>query len=200
MGIRSTGRAESRLVQVARGGICAALTAFLLAIPVGAAAQEEFGSGPDVDTSFTDLPTATLLEIMADIDDTLIARGVLPDTIDPAAAYAAHLAIKALELSAAESDFVGQDGVRYRIVAVRRKELDAPLETAPLGDLASRPFDQLIIVVFQRDFQLERAVIAPIASIEAAARDDGAVALNDALWDAQGMDDVTSLLYVAATE
>ena len=160
-------------------------------------------SASDGYMSFEELPTPVLMEIMADINDVLRRRGVLTGYGDPTAAYAQRLAVEALALRAGEGGagkLTAPDGARYRLVAVRRPQGDAPLEAAMLSGLSPASVDQLLLVVFRRDYQLERAVIAPVEVAKSLARANGEIlALDDALWSADGVKDVTSLLVVASS-
>ncbi len=180
---------------MARALVCGA--AFYVGGAASAQAEET--------TLFSDLSTPELLELSADLGEELRTRGVMPNYADPSREYARHLAVRGLELATEPSGLVDSQGLRYRIMGVRRIEGGGPLRSGPLDDLAAANFDMLVIVVFRRDFQIERASLAPIDVVRelATAPDPTAeptLALDDSLWSAAGVIDVTGPMYLAASQ
>lgn len=156
-------------------------------------------------TLFSDLSTTELLELSADLGEELHRRGVMTDTRDPSRDYARHLSVRAFELSGAPGGYEDTGGLRYRIEGVRRLRGREALVTGPLDDLSTAEYDFLVIVIFRRDFQIDRAAMAPIDVVRelAAAPDptaDPTITLDEAFWATAGVEDVTGFMFLAASE
>lgn len=178
-------------------GIAASVFVFGGLLPAPQALAEE-------PTLFADLTTPELLELTADLGDELRTRGVMPDFLDPSGDYARHLAVGALQLRGESGAFVDEDGARYRIDGVRRLSTRQDLRTGPLGDLSPANYDYLVVVVFRRDFQIDRAFVAPIETVRVLATSPDPTAeprlvLSDVVWNATGVVDVTGPMFLAAS-
>lgn len=181
----------------ARARRLGAFVAAALAIQAPAAQAEE-------STLFSDLTTPELLELSADLGEELRGRGVMPEYVDPSQDYARLLAAGALELTPSASAFADREGRRYRIEGVRRFSSSDPIRTGPLGDLAAPNFDILVVVVFRRDFQIDRAAMVPVAVVQARAVAPDAtaeptLAIDDTLWSEADVIDVTAPMNLAAS-
>ena len=120
-------------------------------------------------------------------------RELLPKAWNPPQDYAEILVLQALSLKPGRSraEAEGPGGVKFRIVGLRLGGLE---ETAILSGLGDASFDRLAVVLFQRDFQIDRAVVLPKDLVAAnAAR--GALSLTPEVLNAPGAEEITSKVY-----
>lgn len=203
--MRATETSEvSEAVRAARrfSGFMAALLATLLLAaqaPVATAqetaadAVEENGEvleGGDASTEFDAMPTADLFDLYMDVGLVLKKRSLLPDGWNPAQDYAEILIVKALGLTreASGGRATGPGGVRFRIVGLRLDQSEA----APrISGLSPIDFDRLAIVMFERRFVIEHAVVTPSDLVSQQAP-SGALVVDTALLDDPRTEEITA--------
>lgn len=151
---------------------------------------------------FKALPNAALLELYTDVGEILRERDVIRPDWNPAQDYAEHLAKQAFLLDPApETPGLMRDaqGALVRVVGLRRHGLD---ET-PLLPSAALPkaggAERMVVILFERDYQLSDAAIAPAQAVAAKAG-GGAVALDEAFFAAPEIQSVSARLYRFAGE
>lgn len=195
-----------RLDKLARRRRRTALTAaaaLLFATAAGSstlAQSDDFGDEQDA-VAFTELPTSALLELYTDVGEVLQARDLVSTDWNPARLYAEQLAIDALSLKRATTSrrLEGPGGVDYAVLAAR---LNEPQETPLLRNLdalAESPPDRLVLVLFQRDFQVDAAVVLP-RDVIAGAIVNGAMSVTQELLSEPAVETITPRLVRFASE
>ena len=179
-------RAARRAGRLALAGATAASL-----FAAGAAAQ---GAGEpeimeDATIAFDEIPTSELMDLFMDVGLVLKKRQLLPEDWNPAQDYAEILVRKALKLSKGSSSGLAQGagGVRFRIVGEREPQDGPP---APVAGLKPSEFDRLVVVLFEKRFAVDRAVVMP-SELVASKAPGGELALTPANLRGAGVEDVT---------
>jgi len=107
--------------------------------------------------------------------------------------------------SSAGHDAVDERGVRYQIKARRLTGASKSRQLSAIRKLPDKTFDMLAAVVFDADYQVSRAILIPHAEVAArAARvehtNSWRLTLDDKLWRAAGVVDVTKPLLLAEAQ
>lgn len=157
-------------------------------------------SMPDA-TDFSGLSTESLLKRYCEILTELKRREVVRTGNSPTGDYAEWLAAQKLGLilqpnSSKGYDAVDATGVRYQIKS-RRVSTDAKsIQLSPIRNMEAKDFDDLIVIVFNEDFEVQEALRVPhrVAASTASRRDhvNGHVLLvRDSLRRQAGVIDIT---------
>lgn len=191
--MKQTPRSTRRLAGVV---LPAALSALLVIGPAAAQDGSPVGAEEGLQDgliAFEELPSASLLELYADVGLVLKQRGVVPSDWRPSQAYAERLAVKALGLGATQNGLAGgPENARYRVVGLRVADETTPVRLTGLGDATD--FDELAVILFQQDFQVMAAAVFPQAVI-APKLEGGAVTLSKDVLTAPGVRSVTTRIY-----
>ncbi len=188
---RASGRRSGRAIL----GLAAA--ALLALTPAGSLAQ----SGADGLFEFSEVPTPQLFELFTAVGDALIERGALSDLSSATDAYAGWLVGKAVDLQPAEGgegrgyQATGPGGSAYRVFGIRLTDASGAVA---LPSSAAKA-DVVALVLITPDNQVGRAGLLTkdiVARILAAG---GAVALNDPVWRAEGVTDITPQVFRVLT-
>lgn len=150
------------------------------------------------------MPVAKLLELHADLLIELKRREIVRSANNPIGDYAELLFSKSFGWilntnSSADADAADHHGLRYQI---KGRRLASPRGSRQLGfirRLPERPFDYLAAILFDERFRVSRAALIPFEIVQPrAAYVDSVKAwrfmLNDAVWQIDGVRDVTAEL------
>lgn len=121
------------------------------------------------------LPTDELLRNFGAILGELRRRGICRTENLPTGDFAEHLACRALDLeqapkSAKGFDAVASDGRRYQIKGRRITEWNPSTQLSAIRDLPEEPFDFLIAILFDQEFQITGAYQFTLAACQESAR------------------------------
>jgi hypothetical protein len=163
---------------------------------------------PSMGLDLSGMSARELLRLFAGVMEALRDRGAVKTGNNPVADYAELLVCRAFGLEGQVNSNQGFDardsttGDRYEVKARRVTVHNKPTRLSPLRDFDKHHFDYLVVVTFTPDFSVERAVRLPWASVEAVSSHNAhlngrVVFLRDALWCAEGVEDVTERLRVA---
>lgn len=149
-----------------------------------------------------------LLKMHGQIIDELRARNVIRTGNAPLGDYAELLFATAFgwtlsDNSAAGHDAIDERGVRYQIKARRITSSSKSRQLSAIRKLPDKTFDMLAAVIFDGDFQVQRAILLPHADVEARATrvehtNSWRLMMDDKVWMAAGAVDVTKPLAMAA--
>lgn len=145
-----------------------------------------------------------LLREYAAIMKALRARGVVRSANNLVADIAERLVADALGLTLASGSTAGHDavderGARYQIKARRLSGKRTSRQMSALRRLDDDPFDYLVGVLFNEEFSVHRACVAPHACVLERARyvkhiNGHYFHLRDEVWEAPGVRDITEHL------
>jgi hypothetical protein len=112
-----------------------------------------------------------LLLLYANILDELKTRKILRTKNNPVGDYAEWLVKAALgyELQTNSNsgfDAIDKDGIRYQIKSRRITEENKSTQLSAIRNLDRKDFDFLIVVLFDREFQISRAIQLPHSTVE----------------------------------
>ena len=107
-----------------------------------------------------------LLMLHAALIEELRKRQVVRSSNNPVADYTEYLVTEKLGLARTKNSTAGHDaedekGVKYQIKGRRVTPHNNSRQLSAIRDLDTRPFDQLVGVIFQADFSIEYAGIVP---------------------------------------
>jgi hypothetical protein len=150
------------------------------------------------------LSVIELLRLHSAVLDELKARGAMRTRNNPVADYAEALVCKALSLQRAgkESkghDATGPDGKRYEIKSRRMSLQKKSMVTSPLRGLDGAHFDEVIIVLFNEDYTVNRAVQLPRQYVRVLGSfrphvNGWVIPLRESLWNDPHAKDITAQL------
>lgn len=156
---------------------------------------------------FAALTTRQLLHAHGALMDELRRRDVMRSANNPIGDLAELLFCRAFGWAREGNSAAGFDardaaGMRYQIKARRITEAPGSRQLSAIRNLASDPFDHLAAVLFDRDFDIHRAALVPIAVVKAAVRrsshtNSDVLHLRDELWQHADVRDVTDTLRAA---
>ncbi len=152
-----------------------------------------------------DMRSRELLKLYADVLEALRSNGYVRSANNPAADYAELLVARAFGLDIESKSNKGFDaldpvsGERYEVKARRATAHNKPTRLSPCRDFDHHHFDHLVVVLFEADFAIERAVSIPWARVEQISKysahlNGNVVFVNEALWSGDGHEDVTGRL------
>lgn len=152
---------------------------------------------------------AELLRIQAAAIEELKSRGIVRTGNAPLGDYAEHLFSTALGWTLSPNSASGYDatcgeGIRYQVKARRLlRNAAGERQLSVMRNLPSQSFDFLAAVLFARDFSVQRAAIIPHSVVQSRAMHIPHVngwrfILEDAVWQLEGVRDVTQILHEAA--
>ena len=163
----------------------------------------------DASAGLNDTSNQNLMRLYGDVIDELRSRKVIRTGNAPLGDYAEHLFAKAFgwslaNNSAASFDAMDGAGLRFQIKA-RRLRSNSPGERQ-LGVMRALPdakFDMLAAVLFDRRFDVYRAALIPHSvAVERAVYiphvNGWRLMLDDTVWEATGVRDVTAALAAVA--
>lgn len=121
------------------------------------------------------LGNSELLALHCQVLGLLRERGVVRSSNNPVADYTEGLVAKALNAtlvtaSQAGYDAVGPDGTRYQVKGRRLTAKNGRTQLSAIRNLASKPFDVLVAVVFNEDLQVRYGALIPHAVVIELAR------------------------------
>jgi hypothetical protein len=144
-----------------------------------------------------------LLALHASISSRLRTLGVSRSANNPVADYAEWLCAGRLGLTLAGNSTAGFDatdssGRRYEIKARRRTPDSTPTHLSAIRGLPTQLFDDLIAVIFDEEYVVDRAVLLPFQVVSSLARyrkhvNGSYLYLRD-LWKCQDARDITATL------
>jgi len=152
------------------------------------------------DQEFSRLSHAALLSLHARVGTAIRRRGLTRTSNNPVADLAELVTARALELTLAESSTTGYDGLdsaglRYEIKARRRTTRSKPTHLSALRGLDAKHFDRLVVLLFDEDYRIARAVMIPFAAAQGLARYrkhvNGHILSLSAAWAAPESIDIT---------
>lgn len=146
-----------------------------------------------------------LLRLQALAVDELRARGVVRTANAPQGDYAESLFAKAFGWTLAPNseksfDASGDDGMRYQIKSRRLRTYSAgERQLSAIRNLPEARFEKLAAVLFDGDFQVNKAALIPHAVVMSRAMHIPHVngwrfILDDSVWQLDGVEDVTAIL------
>ena len=153
---------------------------------------------------------AELLRLYSSVLDQLRFRGVVRSANNPIADYAESLAAGALGLrlagkSATGYDAVGPDNLRYQVKARRLTQQNGSRQLSFIRGLddAEDPFDYLVGILFEADFEIRRAALVPVAVVRQRATNLARVnakrlMLTDSVWTLPAVKDITDQIKTVA--
>jgi hypothetical protein len=154
-----------------------------------------------------DFPVAALLQLHGDVVAELRRREIVRSANNPAGDYGEFLFCRAFgwrlsAKSSADADAVDTNGLRYQIKSRRLTPQNGSRQLGFVRRLPERPFDRLAAVLLDASYRVQRAAIIPWEVVHArAAYVDSVNAwrflLTDAVWELQGVADVTGDLKAA---
>lgn len=112
------------------------------------------------------LPVSDLLRLYSAVLEELRRRGITRTSNNPVADYTEHVVARFLSLRLADNSVSGYDatdseGRRYQIKGRRLTRQNGSTELSALRNLAKRPFEFLVAVVYRADFSVDYAGIVP---------------------------------------
>jgi hypothetical protein len=152
------------------------------------------------------LSVAELLQNYGAILDELRHRKIVRSANNPLSDYAEYLFCtifrwQQLQNSSSGHDAVDKKGNRYQIKARRLHTPKGSRQLSAIRNLKSKPFDFLAGLLVDREFQILRAAIIPIAiirkrSVHVRHTNSWKFLLRDEIWRAPGVRDVTMELTI----
>ena len=155
----------------------------------------------------THAPVSALLELHADLLAELRRRSIVRSSNSPTGDYGELLFSRAFgwtlnSNSSADADAIDSGGTRYQI---KCRRLEVPGGSRQLGfisRLPDKPFDRLAAVLLDGKFRVLRGAIIPYDVVSPRASYVESVKawrfmLRDAVWDIEGVIDVTDKLKAA---
>lgn len=149
-----------------------------------------------------------LLKMHGQIIEELRERNIIRTGNAPLGDYAELLFATAFgwtlsDNSAAGHDAIDERGVRYQIKARRVTSASKSRQLSAIRKLPDKTFDMLAAVIFDADYQVQRAILLPHAEVEARASrvehtNSWRLMMDDRVWKAAGAVDVTKPLAMAA--
>ena len=115
-----------------------------------------------------------LIQLHQDIVDELKRRSVMQRRINPIGSYVDWLVCKGLTLKqetklSRDFDAVDRDGLRFKIVGKRTRSESIRIR---FSDLRVEPFDYLVVVVMNDNFELRFAAKLPLSDVSARSTND----------------------------
>lgn len=160
-----------------------------------------------LDISLEKMAIAELLQLHVQIAEELRGRGIMRSANNPTGELAEHLFCAAFDWEQAGNsqkgfDATGAGGLRYQIKGRRihrriRGSLSGRQLSAIRGlDGKSKNFDMLAGVLFEDDYEVQRAALIPWVVVKKRALPQPYVRghrfiLRDEIWDIEGVEDVT---------
>ncbi|QFT74873.1 hypothetical protein [Ruegeria sp. THAF33] len=153
----------------------------------------------------TDNPPSELLSLYADILAELRRQGILRTGNNPAGDWAEFLFREAFGWKLAPNSEKGYDatdatGIRYQIKSRRIYQRNTSRELSAIKSL--NDFDVLAGVLFDEQYRVIRAAMAPVSVVEEIGKPDDKKGyrffLRDDIWKHSDVEDVTSALRKAA--
>jgi uncharacterized protein DUF6998 len=164
---------------------------------------------PDPDRLAT-RSTRDLLRLYGSVLTQLRARGIVRSENSPVGDYAEYLAARAFGLTLVVNSGIGYDGIdangiKYQVKARRMTPWNKSRQLGAIRGLGTGadPFDQLVAILFEPEFGIQRAALMPIRVVRSMAKRHEYVnawrfMLTDAIWKLPGVQDVTSWIVEAA--
>ena len=156
-----------------------------------------------IDT-FTD---RELLELYGHVLDTLRVRGTIRSTNNPVADYAEGLCKQALNLTLADKNTTGYDGIdplgrKIEIKARRISKENRSRQMSAIRGIEHNHFDYLAGVLFNADFSVLKGCLIPYEvvrqnSTHTAHTNSHRFLLRDAVWQLPGVQNITDQLKAA---
>ena len=152
-----------------------------------------------------------LLRLYGDVLEALREKNIVKTANNPVADYAELLVCRALGLRQQANSNKGFDaedpttGERYEIKARRRTVHNVrPTRLSPIRNLEEQHFQFLVVVQFNPDFTVERAVRLPWGAIQFVSSNSRhvsgrIVSMGDAVWDRPDALDITERLRAVET-
>ena len=157
-----------------------------------------------------DQPADLLLRLFAETLEELRRRGLVRSSNNPVADYAEKIAAHALGLRLIGKSGSGHDGVdasgnRYQIKGRRVTAHNVSRQLSFMRNLEGKPFDYLVGILFDAQFNVLRACVVPFEVVQARAAFSKHVnahrlLLRDDVWGVVGVRDVTAEMTQAAQE
>ncbi len=154
-----------------------------------------------------ELSPLELLRLHARVAAALRDRGVTRTANNPTGDYGELLFCRAFGWQQAKNsqqgvDAVDERGIKYQIKAIRMTPGNRARQLSILRDLGDGHFDFLAAALFRMDYGVSRAVLIPHRLVLENARPDGhqrghRFYLRDAVWEWDGVEDVTGKLLAA---
>jgi hypothetical protein len=155
-----------------------------------------------------DQPADRLLRLFAETLEELRRRDLVRSSNNPVADYAEKIAGHALGLRLIGKSGAGHDGEdlagnRYQVKGRRVTPHNESRQLSYMRNLDTKPFDYLVGIIFDAEFRVHRACVAPfdvVQSLAAFSKHVNAhrLVLRDEFWDQPGVRDVTTELAEAA--
>lgn len=151
----------------------------------------------------SDLSASQLLRLQAELSAELRRRGICRSSNNPVADYAEGIVAKALNLQLASGsttgfDAVDSEGRRYEIKARRETSSAAATMLSAIRGLEKRHFDFLVVVLFNEDYSVRKAIRLRYETVRRLARFrkhvNGHIIMIRDLWTAEGSEDLTMKL------
>lgn len=159
-------------------------------------------------SALKDQPAEHLLRLFAATLEELRRRQLVRSGNNPVADYAEKIAAHALgwdliRKSGAGHDGEDADGGRFQIKSRRVTTHNASRQLSCLRNMDSKPFDYLVGIVFDAEFNIHRACVIPLSVVRTRARfskhvNGHILHLHDELWSIPGVRDVTPEMIAAA--
>jgi hypothetical protein len=153
-------------------------------------------------------PAGALLRMFALIVEELRRRELVRSSNNPVADIAELIAAKALDLqlvgkSSAGHDAVDARGLRYQVKGRRITPHNRSRQLSFIRSLESKPFDFLVGILFDSDFQVTRACVVPFEVVRRRAAFVASVnghrfVLREEVWTESMVRDVTPEVVQAA--
>lgn len=154
--------------------------------------------------NLADRTTADLLRLHGAILSELRRREVVRSANGPAGDYAELLFARAFGWrleggSTSGHDAVDDNGVRYQVKCRRLTPQNRSRQLGFIRNLPERPFEVLAAVLFDEHFQVHRAALIPVESVQEHAScvthvNAWRLLLRDTVWEWPGVEDVTERL------
>lgn len=121
--------------------------------------------------ALSELSAIELLQLQAAAVDVLQKRNIVRTINNPIGDYTEWLVAKAFELQLSASSQAGYDakskeGVRFQIKSRRLKTPNAPRQLSAIRKLEDNAFDQLIAVIYNREFHIVSAYRLPYEAVK----------------------------------
>jgi hypothetical protein len=154
------------------------------------------------------VPTREILRNVAVAFKELRGRGVMRTANNPVADYAEYLVARAFDLELLGNSTTGHDavdaaGVRDEIKARRAKHGATSHQLSAIRKLDGRHFEILVAVIFNEDFEVERAMLIPWDVVQREAAyvphtNAWNLIVRQSLWNDRAVRDVTAGVRSAA--
>lgn len=145
-----------------------------------------------------------LLRVYDTVMQELIETGVLRSRNNPVADFAEYLCCEAFDWqlntrSTKGHDAVDINGVRYEIKARRMSASNQSRQLSAIRKIDERNFDFLVGILFDANFSIVRAAQIPWSTVRecgtfVASTNSTKFMLRDAVWDIEGVSDITEHL------